>query len=59
MVMSWYNYLLSSGSDVLVFFRDILFSVFPQSIVMILFLFPALIIVFALVRFFHDCFKGD
>lgn len=58
MAVSWTSFLANGILDVVSFFRDIFYFVFPQSIVSILFLFPALLIVYGLVRFFHDCFKG-
>lgn len=58
MTSSWAYYLANGIRDVVLFFRELFYSVFPQSIVSILFLFPALLIVYGLVRFFHDCFKG-
>lgn len=58
MSSSWAYYLANGISEVVSFFSNLFYSVFPQSIVSILFLFPALLIVYGLVRFFHDCFKG-
>lgn len=58
MTSSWAYFLANGISEVVSFFSALFYDVFPQSIVSILFLFPALLIVYGLVRFFHDCFKG-
>lgn len=58
MTDSWFSFLDDGVFYVLDFFRDLFFSVLPQSLVSILFLFPALLIVYGLVRFFYDIFHG-
>lgn len=58
MPVSWASFLNDGIYPVVRFFSNLFYSVFPSSIVKILFLFPALLLVFALARFFRDCFSG-
>lgn len=54
---SWVSYLASDFHEVVGFFSNIIFDVFPYSIVIFLFLFPAFAMVYGLVRYFHDLFR--
>lgn len=54
---SWVSYLASDFHEVVAFFSEIIYGVFPYSIVIFLFLFPGLAMVYGLVRYFHDLFR--
>lgn len=54
---NWASFLASEFYEVVAFFSEIFFGVFPYSIVMFLFLFPAFAMVYGLVRYFHDLFR--
>lgn len=54
---SWFDYVSGQLIDVVNFFRSLFLDVFPYSVVVFLFLFPAFAIVYGLVRYFHDLFR--
>lgn len=54
---SWFSYVTGELADVVSFFQYLFYDVFPYSVVIFLFLFPALAIVYGLVRYFHDIFR--
>ena len=55
-MVSWASYLAHDFHEVVAFFSEIIFGVFPYSISIFLFLFPAFMMVYGLVRYFHDLF---
>ena len=55
-MVSWASYLAHDFHEVVAFFSEIIFGVFPYSLSIFLFLFPAFMMVYGLVRYFHDLF---
>lgn len=51
--VSWLEYLDEEFQAIISFFADIV-ALIPSPLIQILFLFPALTIVFWIVRYFHD-----
>lgn len=54
---SWADFVSGQLYDVVSFFQSMFLDVFPYSISIFLFLFPAFAIVYGLVRYFHDIFR--
>lgn len=52
-----YDIINSALPDVVAFFKSV-FSLFPSTLVGMLFFCPALFLVFEVVRYFRDAFKG-